>query len=69
MVLASHRRRRAHRTGGGDVPAGRQAKVPLLAGWNADESRGGVLLAAERPTATSFVNQTRKRFGPAPMHS
>jgi para-nitrobenzyl esterase len=45
--------------------AGRQAKVPLLAGWNADESRGGVLLAAERPTAASFTAQTRKRFGPA----
>ena len=39
--------------------------MPLLAGWNADEARGGVLLAAERPTATSFVDQTRKRFGPA----
>ena len=45
--------------------AGKQAHVPLLAGWNADEARGGVLLAAERPTATSFANQTRKRFGPA----
>jgi para-nitrobenzyl esterase len=45
--------------------AGRQAKVPLLAGWNADESRGGVTLAAERPTAASFTAQTRKRFGPA----
>jgi para-nitrobenzyl esterase len=45
--------------------AGRQAKVPLLAGWNADESRGGEVLAAERPTAASFVAQTRKRFGPA----
>ena len=32
--------------------AGKQAQVPLLAGWNADEARGGVLLAAERPTAT-----------------
>jgi para-nitrobenzyl esterase len=45
--------------------AGKQAKAPLLAGWNADEIRGGVLLAAERPTAASFVDQTRKRFGPA----
>jgi para-nitrobenzyl esterase len=45
--------------------AGRQAPVPLLAGWNADEARGGVLLAAERPTAASFTEQTRKRFGPA----
>ena len=45
--------------------AGKQAQVPLLAGWNADETRGGVLLAAQRPTATTFVEQTRKRFGPA----
>jgi para-nitrobenzyl esterase len=45
--------------------AGRQARVPLLAGWNADEARAGVLLAAERPTAASFESQTRKRFGPA----
>ena len=45
--------------------AGRQAPVPLLAGWNADEARGGVLLAAERPTAASFTEQTRARFGPA----
>jgi para-nitrobenzyl esterase len=45
--------------------AGRQAPVPLLAGWNADEARGGVLLAADRPTATLFTEQTRTRFGPA----
>lgn len=42
--------------------AGRQAKVPLLAGWNADESRGGVMLAKERPTAASFTAQVRTRF-------
>jgi para-nitrobenzyl esterase len=34
--------------------AGRQNHVPLLAGWNADEVRGGVVLAKERPTALSF---------------
>ncbi len=45
--------------------AGRQAAVPLLAGWNADESRGGVVLGRVRPTAESFADQTRKRFGPA----
>ena len=45
--------------------AGKQASVPLLAGWNADEARGGVLLGAERPTKDSFEAQTRKRFGPA----
>jgi para-nitrobenzyl esterase len=45
--------------------AGRQAPVPLLAGWNADESRSGVTLAATRPTAASFAETTRKQFGPA----
>ena len=45
--------------------AGRQAQVPLLAGWNADEGRGGVMLGKERPTAASFAEQTKKRFGPA----
>jgi para-nitrobenzyl esterase len=44
--------------------AGRQAQVPLLAGWNKDESRGGVVLAKERPTAASFTEQVTKRFGP-----
>ncbi len=43
--------------------AGRQAKVPLLAGWNADESRAQVVLGKEPPTATSFREQTGKRFG------
>ena len=50
-----------------DVPvtfaAGKQAKVPLLAGWNADESRAGVVLAKQKPTAQSFTDSTRKRFG------
>jgi para-nitrobenzyl esterase len=45
--------------------AGEQAHVPLLAGWNADEVRAGVVLAKDRPTAKSFVAQTQKRFGPA----
>jgi len=42
---------------------GRQARVPLLAGWNADEVRGGVLMAKERPTARTFSAQARQRFG------
>src|SRR5215470_6982066 len=42
--------------------AGAQSHVPLLAGWNADEIRGGVLLGGERPSAKSFVEQTRTRF-------
>ncbi len=45
--------------------AGRQAPVPLLAGWNADEGRAGVVLGNARPTAASFAETTRKRFGPA----
>lgn len=43
--------------------AGKQAHVPLLAGWNADEVRGGVILGKQRPTAASFADSTRKRFG------
>ena len=43
--------------------AGTQAHVPLLAGWNADEVRGGVVLAKQTPTAQSFTEDTRKRFG------
>jgi para-nitrobenzyl esterase len=49
------------------VPAvyaeGRQAKVPLLAGWNADEVRRDVVLA--KPTAESFTQDVRTRFGAA----
>jgi len=47
------------------VPAvyaeGTQARVALLAGWNADELRQGVVLA--KPTAQSFAADVRKRFG------
>jgi para-nitrobenzyl esterase len=43
--------------------AGKQARVPLLAGWNADEVRASVVLANQKPTAESFTEQTRKRFG------
>ena len=42
---------------------GRQAHVPLLAGWNADEVRSGVVLAAQKPTAQTFADLQRKRFG------
>jgi para-nitrobenzyl esterase len=44
---------------------GRQRHVPLLAGWNADETRASVVLAKQRPTARSFAEQTRSRFGDA----
>jgi para-nitrobenzyl esterase len=43
--------------------AGKQAQVPLLAGWNADETRAGVVLAKEKPNATTFPADVRKRFG------
>jgi para-nitrobenzyl esterase len=47
------------------VPAvyaeGKQARVPLLAGWNADEVRMDVVL--KRPTAASFSADLQKRFG------
>jgi para-nitrobenzyl esterase len=45
--------------------AGEQARVPLLAGSNADEVRAGVVLGKERPTAKSFAQQLRSRFGAA----
>ncbi len=42
--------------------AGKQAHVPLLAGWNADEVRAGIVLAKRKPTAQSFSADVRKRF-------
>ncbi|MGE5814361.1 MAG: carboxylesterase/lipase family protein, partial [Acidobacteriota bacterium] len=42
---------------------GLEARVPLIAGWNADEERGGVVLGSNKPTAASFAEQVRKRFG------
>ncbi len=42
---------------------GRQSRVPLLAGWNADEIRSSVTLRREKPTAQSFAADARKRFG------
>ena len=45
--------------------AGEHNAVPLLAGWNADEIRVSVTMAKDKPTAVSFAEQTRKRFGPA----
>jgi para-nitrobenzyl esterase len=48
---------------GATFAAGRQAQVPLLAGWNADEVRAGVVLGKQKPTAESFIADARKRFG------
>lgn len=44
---------------------GRQAQVPLLAGWNADEIRASVTLAPKPTTVASFTEQTKQRFGAA----
>ncbi|HEY1220459.1 MAG: carboxylesterase family protein [Bryobacteraceae bacterium] len=43
--------------------AGKQNHVALLAGWNADEIRMGVLTAKEKPTAASFPGILKGRFG------
>ncbi len=43
--------------------AGKQAHVPLLAGWNKDEGTGGVVNAPEKPTAESLRAQGEKEFG------
>jgi len=43
--------------------AGRHSRVPLLAGWNADEIRQAVTMRPEKPTVASFTADVRKRFG------
>jgi para-nitrobenzyl esterase len=43
--------------------AGKQAHIPLLAGWNADEVRGQAILAKTKPTAASFVATAQTDFG------
>jgi para-nitrobenzyl esterase len=43
--------------------AGNQAHVPLLAGWNADEARGQVIMAKTKPTAASFAATAQTEFG------
>jgi para-nitrobenzyl esterase len=45
--------------------AGEQAHVPLLAGWNRDEVRAGVVLGPEKVTAEGFVARTKEQFGEA----
>jgi para-nitrobenzyl esterase len=42
---------------------GAQAKVPLLAGWNADEGKMQILFNPQKPTAKSFEQQAKDRFG------
>jgi para-nitrobenzyl esterase len=43
--------------------AGEQAHIPLLAGWNADEGRGAVVMAKTKPTAVSFAAEAQTRYG------
>ena len=42
--------------------AGRQAQVPLLAGFNADEGRGGVVSAKEKPSVATLNATAAKDF-------
>lgn len=42
---------------------GQQSNVPLLAGWNADEVRMGVLTANPKPTPQTFAARLRAAFG------
>jgi para-nitrobenzyl esterase len=42
---------------------GKQAHVPLLAGWNAEEASFGVALAKEKTTPETFTAQVQKQFG------
>ena len=42
---------------------GEQARVPLLAGWNADEGKMMVLMNPQKPSAKSFAEMAQKRFG------
>jgi len=44
---------------------GKQSKVPLLAGWNADEGKLNVLLNPKKTTAKSFEEMAHARFGDA----
>ncbi|HKT12030.1 MAG TPA: carboxylesterase family protein [Terriglobia bacterium] len=43
---------------------GRQSHVPLLAGWNKDETVGNLYSKTTPPTAENLILAIRKRFGP-----
>jgi para-nitrobenzyl esterase len=45
--------------------AGRQAKVPLLAGWTSSELGMTVAMSPQQPTVTSLAQDLAKRFGEA----
>ena len=44
---------------------GEQSKVPLLAGWNADEGKIMILMSPQKPTAATFSQLAQVRFGAA----
>jgi para-nitrobenzyl esterase len=44
--------------------AGRQAHVPLIAGWNLDESDGGILKEPQRGTTEGLRATATNKFGP-----
>jgi para-nitrobenzyl esterase len=43
--------------------AGKQAHVPLLAGWNKDEGKGQVVNAKQQPTVASLQAMAQQNFG------
>ncbi|HVZ64025.1 MAG TPA: carboxylesterase family protein [Lacunisphaera sp.] len=43
--------------------AGKQNKVPLLAGWNHDEGGPGELFGQDKPTLVNYVKHAKERFG------
>ncbi len=43
--------------------SGKQAHVPLLAGWNADEGSYHMIFGKEQPTVQNFASSIRQHFG------
>ena len=43
--------------------AGKQARIPLLAGWNSSEMGMAIAMNPQKPTAASFAEQVKKQFG------
>jgi para-nitrobenzyl esterase len=43
--------------------AGKQSAVPLLAGWNRDESNAGSILKKDAPTAANFLTHLQSLYG------
>ena len=43
--------------------AGEQAHVPLLVGWNSEESNSRSVLGREKPTVENFTNAVQKLYG------